>query len=73
MYPNLSAEMSRLGIEQKGLAKYIEKGKDAVSLKMNGKRIWLLEEAKKIKKTFFADLTIEYLFATKDEVSKNQT
>ena len=68
MYPNLNAEMSRLGIEQKDLAECIKKGKDAISLKMNGKRIWLLEEAKKIQKTFFTELTIEYLFATKDEI-----
>lgn len=67
MYPNLNAEMSRLGIEQKDIAKCINKGPDAVSLKMNGKRVWLLEEAKKIRKTFFNTLTIEYLFETKDE------
>lgn len=67
MYPNLNAEMSRLGIEQKDIAKCIKKGPDAVSLKMNGKRVWLLEEAKKIRKTFFNTLTIEYLFETKEE------
>lgn len=67
MYPNLNAEMSRLGIEQKDIAKCINKGPDAVSLKMNGKRVWLLKEAKKIQKTFFNTLTIEYLFETNEE------
>lgn len=65
MYPNLNAEMSRIGIEQKDIAKCINKGADAVSLKINGKRVWLLEEAKKIKNTFFPDLSIEYLFERK--------
>lgn len=65
MYPNLNAEMSRIGIEQKDIAKCINKGADAVSLKINGKRVWLLEEAKKIKNTFFPDLSIEYLFEKK--------
>lgn len=67
MFPNLNAEMSRLGLEQKNIAECIHKGNDAVSLKMNGKRVWLLDEAKLIQKTFFPSMTIEYLFETKDE------
>lgn len=65
MYPNLNAEMSRLGIEQKDIANCICKGQDAVSLKINGKRSWTLEEAKKIKEKFFPNMTIEYLFEIK--------
>lgn len=66
MYPNLRAEMSRLGIEQKDIAKCINKGADAVSLKLSGKRAWLLDEAKEIKRSFFKNLTLEYLFEQKN-------
>lgn len=68
MYPNLNAEMSRKKIEQKDLAKCISKGQDAISLKMNGKRCWLLDEVKAIRNTFFPNLTIEYLFKTQEEL-----
>lgn len=67
MYPNLNAEMSRNDFEQKDIAKALNKGQDAISLKFNGKRPWLLEEAKKIKSIFFPNLTIDYLFETKEE------
>lgn len=67
MYPNLNAEMSRIGIEQKDIAKALNKGPDGISLKFNGKRAWLLEEAKQIKKTFFPKFTVDYLFETKED------
>lgn len=70
MYPNLNAEMSRNGLEQKDIAKVLKKGPDGISLKFNGKRAWLLDEAKKIKASFFPELTIDYLFATKNESEK---
>lgn len=72
MYPNLNAEMSRIGIEQKDIAQCIQKGADAVSLKMNGKRAFLLDEAKTIKKTFFNDLTLDYLFETRMPKEKEE-
>lgn len=72
MYPNLNAEMSRNDLEQKDIAKKLNKGQDAISLKFNGKRAWLLDEAKKIKAYFFPNLTIDYLFATKDESKKEE-
>lgn len=53
MYPNLNAEMARNKIEQKDIAKALNKGADGISLKFNGKRAWLLDEAKEIKKVFF--------------------
>ncbi len=62
MYPNLHAEMSKAGIEQKDIAKCIQQKVKAVSLKINGKQDWNLDEAKKIKKTFFNELTLDYLF-----------
>lgn len=69
MYPNLNAEMSRKRIEQKDIAKALNKGADGISLKFNGKRAWLLEEAKKIKSEFFPNLSIDYLFTTKEDTS----
>ena len=66
MYPNLNAEMSRIGIEQKDIARVLGKGADGISLKINGKRAWLLEEAKKIKSEFFPNfLLIIYLYQKK--------
>lgn len=70
MYPNLNAEMSRIGIEQKDIAKALNKGADGVSLKFNGKRAWLLEEAKKIKSEFFPNLSIDYLFTSKEDAKE---
>jgi antitoxin component HigA of HigAB toxin-antitoxin module len=69
MYPNLNAEMSRIGIEQKDIARVLGKGADGISLKINGKRAWLLEEAKKIKSEFFPNLSIDYLFISKEDTS----
>ena len=66
MYHNLNAEMKRLDIEQKDIAKLLNKGEDGISLKFNGKRAWLLEEAKCIKKEFFPSLTLDYLFESKE-------
>ena len=67
MYPNLNAEMARNEIEQKDIAKILNKGNDKISLKFKGKRPISLEEAKIIKCNFFPNLSLEYLFKTKDE------
>ena len=72
MFPNLSAEMARKRIEQKDIARVLKKGEDGISLKFNGKRAWLLDEAKIIKKTFFPDLAIEYLFTTNEELKEKE-
>ena len=64
MYPNLSAEMARKKIEQKDIAVLLNKGNSDISLRFNGKRSWLLDEAKKIKKEMFPDLSMDYLFET---------
>ena len=58
MYPNLKAEMSRNNIKQKDIAKGIKKDEYIISLKINGKRGWFLDEAKKIKTIFFPILSI---------------
>ena len=73
MYPNLNAEMKRIGVEQKDIARVLSKGADGISLKFNGKRAWLLEEAKKIKSEFFPNLSLEYLFSTAIESQKEES
>ena len=72
MYPNLNAEMKRREIEQNDIAKKLNKGQDAISLKFTGKRKIFLEEAKKIKKYFFPELSLEYLFASKEELKEKK-
>lgn len=62
-YPNLRAEMSRLGIKQIDIAKLLEVREATISDKMNGKSNFDIDEAFLIKKTFFPDLTIDYLFS----------
>ncbi len=51
MYPNLKAEMGRLGIEQKDIVLALDSQPGTISLKMCEKRDWTLKETKKIRKT----------------------
>lgn len=63
MYPNLNAEMARLGIKRSDIAKDLFNGRTAtVSDKLNGKYPLLLSEAIEIKKTYFPHLELGYLF-----------
>ena len=68
-YPNLRAEMSRIGIKQGDIAKLLGVGEITVSKKMNGKSKFTIDEAFLIKKTFFPDFTIDYLFSD-DTIAK---
>lgn len=62
MYKNLEAEMIRNGILKKDIAKCLGV-RDAIVLdKMNGKSTFTLDEALKIKNTYFSGMIIEYLF-----------
>lgn len=66
MYPNLDAEMARLGLRRKDLADKIFSGRTAtVSDKLNGKYPLLLDEAIRIKTAFFPDYSLDYLFEVK--------
>lgn len=55
--------MSRLGIKQIDIAKLLGVREATISDKMNGKSTFDIDEAFLIKKTFFPDLTIDYLFS----------
>lgn len=62
-YPNLRAEMSRIGIKQADIAKVLGIREVTVSKKMNGKSTFDIDEAFLIKKTFFPNLSLDYLFS----------
>lgn len=62
-YPNLRAEMSRIGIKQADIAELLGVRGVTVSKKMNGKSTFNIDEAFLIKKTFFPNLSLDYLFS----------
>jgi hypothetical protein len=62
MYPNLDAEMARKGLKRKDLAWMFKNRIATVSDKLNGKSPFLIDEAVKIKITYFPDLSLDYLF-----------
>lgn len=66
MYRNLLAEMARKCITKKQIAKFLKVRDATISDKINGKYSFKLDEAFKIKKEFFPQLSIEYLFAVED-------
>ncbi len=70
MYPNLDAEMSRKKITQFDLIGLLDKNSSTISLKITGKRDWKLPECKKIRKSFFPELSLDYLFKTKEEIEQ---
>lgn len=71
MYPNLNAELARRGIKRIDIAKDLYGGRTAsVSEKLNGKYPLSLNEAMKIKNTYFPELELGYLFEKKEESNK---
>lgn len=60
---NLRAEMARYGIKQIDIAELLKVREATVSEKINGKSVFDIDEAFKIKKTFFPELSIDYLFS----------
>ena len=62
MYRNLEAEMTRKGITKKDLAAQLKIPYTTLLDKFNGESRFWLDEALRIKKDVFPDLSIEYLF-----------
>lgn len=62
-FPNLEAEMARMGIQKKDVAEKLGVRAATISDKMNGKFPFTLDEVVTIKKSFFPNLTLEYLFS----------
>ncbi len=63
MYRNLEAEIVRKGLTQKKLADLINCNVSTLSLKLNGKREFTLDEAKKIKTVLNVDIPLDDLFS----------
>lgn len=70
MFPNLDAEMARENKKQTDVAMILGISESTVSDKMNGKTDFKLKECKKIIFNFFPGFSIDYLFATKEEIVK---
>lgn len=66
MYPNLNAEMARIGLTRMELARKLEITSSTLSLKLNGKSELSLGECVRIKKILGTDMSIELLFYRKD-------
>ena len=63
-YSNLKAEMGRKNVTIEAVAKILEIHRKSVANKLNGTSSFTIEEAMKIKNTFFPNLEYRYLFAT---------
>ncbi len=61
MYPNLRAEIARLGLTLNDVARIIGKTVSTTSLKMNGKQEFKLSECKALSKAL--GVSIDALFA----------
>lgn len=60
-YQNLKAEMRRIGVTQGDVADFLSMSTNNVSLKINGKVPFTVDEALKIRDRFFPDATLDYL------------
>ena len=69
MYKNLLAEMARKSITKKELAEYLHMRYCTIIDKTNGKYDFKLEEAFEIKREFFPDLSVDYLFEKEKQAS----
>lgn len=65
-FPNLYAELSRVGLAKRDLAPIIEVSAKTLYEKLNGKAPLHWEEAKKIRNEIFPGMNIEYLFSEKE-------
>jgi antitoxin component HigA of HigAB toxin-antitoxin module len=66
-YDNLKAEMRRTGKTQENLAELLERNESTISLKLNRKKKFTLDEAFTIQREWFPKCTIEYLFGSNIE------
>lgn len=67
MYRNLEAEMVRHDINRKDIAKFLNLRYATIVQKLNGTYPFKLNEAMLIKKEFFPNLTMEYLFHAEEK------
>lgn len=60
-YQNMKAEMRRFGVTQGDIAAFLKMSTNNVSLKINGKVPFTVDEALKIRDRFFPNATLDYL------------
>ena len=63
MFPNLRAEIARHNISSKELAKGIGIAYDSLKNKLNGRTEFTRLEMFRIKKQYFPNCTVDYLFS----------
>lgn len=62
MFNNLKAELVRINLTQRDLAKALSIDEKTLSQKINGKSKFDVDEMWIIKKNFFPNLQLDYLF-----------
>lgn len=67
MYSNLNAEMARRNVTINDLAKTIECSYETMRKKLKCKSPLLFSEARKIKKKYFDDVSLDELFRIEGE------
>ncbi|PTY76207.1 DNA-binding protein [Heyndrickxia sporothermodurans] len=72
MHRNLRAEMAREGITMVDIADYLKVRYATINDKVNGKYDFSYTEALKIKRHFFPNLNIEYLFENDEQSIKKK-
>lgn len=65
IYPNLEAEMARSGVTQKDVAFVVDKTPETISRWMNGKGMFTVGAAFRVKEELFPDFDVDYLFERK--------
>jgi len=66
-YPNLIAEMNRIGITTKDIAQVVGKSTDTVNNWLKGRSEFPIGKAFLVQKRFFPKMSISYLFNPKPQ------
>lgn len=61
-FPNLRAEMARIGITPKDIAQCLSMPYDAVKNKLYGKSAFRINECQRIRDVYFPEMTLDELF-----------
>lgn len=70
MYQNLRLEMMKRNVTVTDIAKELGKRRATIGDKINGKYRIYIDEAFAIKKKFFPESTIEYLFEDSEDIKE---
>lgn len=67
---NLKGEMAKRNIKVEDIANELKIHRNSASNKINGDTSFSIEEAVKIKDTYFPDLSLKYLFEKSEAVAR---